>query len=476
MSDEVTFSLATMPPEALAEDGSLLDPAAVPLSALMDSAALVTFAESLAELTQIECSVLLHDPERPRPATAEHRVQIVRAPICQSLSALDGTGRWRCLADVHAAAHEAMQAGTAVTTDCVGGTDLLYACPIYLMHRARRYPKAAVVAAAHDVFNFHFADRLAETIGCSVAEAEDLMCQTDRRCLDAAQLRRLRVIMDVQTQSFSRQITGRYAELESVATIVAQKEELAEAYERLDQEFRVVGQIQRGLVPQSLPTIEGFAVAAYYDPALRAGGDYYDFFGLPSGAWCFLIADVSGHGPAAAVVMAMMRAVLHAFTGDRAEVEEVVAHANRQLCSSIMSDQFVTAFFGVLAPGGERLRVVSAGHNPPLLFDAKARTARELTLVSNFPLGVSQDVEFEVTELSLGPGDVLLLHTDGTVEGRDPSAQEFGVERLCGALQMTAELGAEAVCEGVVQQFREFTAGSPPLDDRTLVVLQKLPE
>lgn len=472
MSDDVIFSQDTIPPEALASDGTVLAPARVPLATLLDPADLLTFAESVAELTQVECSVLLYDPERPRPVTADHGIQIVRAPICRTLVTLDHS---RCVRDLHAAAHEAMNARTSITADCVGGTGLLYACPICLTHHGEVYPKAAVVAAAHDVFNFHFADRLAETMGCSVAEAEELMCQTDGRCLDAAQLRRLRTIMEVQTQSFSRQISGRYGELESVATIVAQKEELAEAYERLDEEFRIVGQIQRRLVPDGLPTIDGFGVAAYYDPALRAGGDYYDFFGHPSGAWGILIADVSGHGPGAAVVMAMMRAILHAFTGDTAQAEEVVAHANRQLCDNIMSDQFVTAFFGVLDAAGERIRIVSAGHNPPLLFDAKTKTVRELDVVSNFPLGLSADAEFEASDVPLGPGDVLLLHTDGTIEGRSPLDEEFGVERLCGALQQTAELGAEAVCERVVQRFLEFAAGLDPLDDRTLVVLQKLP-
>ena len=472
MNDDVIFSPDAMPPEALASDGSVLDPASIPLSALLDPADLLTFAESLAELTQVECSVLLYDPDCPRAVTADHGIQIVRAAICHALAALKSGD---CVRAVHAAAHEAMRAGTPVTADCVGGAGLLYACPICLAYHGESYPKAAIVAAAHDVFNFHFADRLAETLGCSVAEAEDLMCQTDRRCLDAAQLRRLRTIMEVQTQSFSRQITGRYGELESVATVVAQKEELAEAYERLDEEFRIVGQIQRGLVPECVPEVEGFAVAVYYEPALRAGGDYYDFFTHPSGACGVLIADVSGHGPAAAVVMAMMRAILHAFTGDTAQAEEVVAHANRQLCANIMSDQFVTAFFGVLDAEGERLRAVSAGHNPCLLFEASTKTVRELSVPASFPLGLSQDAEFEATDITLRPGDVLLLHTDGTVEGRSIADEEFGVGRLCEALQDTAQLGADAVRDGVVQRFREFTAGLPPLDDRTLVVLQRLP-
>ncbi len=477
MSDieDMVLSLETIPEEALGEDEQLLSPDRVPLAALLNTDAVAVFAESVAELSQMECSVLLYDPEQPRPLVDGGPLQIVRAPICQALSQVEAKERRSCLADVHAAAHKAMAEGAPATADCIGGMGCLYACPILLHQQGKACPKAAVVAAVHDIFHFHYADSLARVLGCPVAEAEELMCHTDRRSLDAGQLRRLRMMMAVQTQSFSRQISDRYAEFESMATIMEQKAELAQAYAELDQEFHVVGTIQQGLIPHETPDIAGFALATHYEPALRAGGDYYDFFQHDDGSWGVIIADVSGHGPAAAVVMAMMQAALHTYAGDPTRPDMLMEYANRYLCQNIMNEQFVTAFLGIVDPDGLRVRYVLAGHNPPLHFAAKTGLVREVTSASrNFALGIIDDATFEVGELALASGDLLLLYTDGITEGFNPVREQFGMDRMREAVQDSARSGASAAVHALVGRLQAFVRGEPPDDDQTLVAIQKL--
>jgi len=315
VSYELPDEAQPVPPSALDNAGQLLEPEQIPLATLIDPAEIIRFAESVAELTQMECSVVTYNPDRPSPLLPDHKIQFVHAPICRALNEVRAGDTRQCIRDVHAAAHEAMAAGKPITANCVGGDGTLYACPVGMSLGNRWYPKAAIVAAAQDIYHFHYADRLASVIGKPVVEAEELMCQTDKRCLNAVQLRRMRGIINTQALSFSRQISNRHEEIRAAATVAAQKEELARAYEQTDRECRIVGQIQRSLVPQEAREISGYAVSTHYGIARRAGGDYYDFFPNSDGSCGIIVADVSGHGADAAVVLAMMRAILYTFPG-----------------------------------------------------------------------------------------------------------------------------------------------------------------
>lgn len=452
----------------------MLGPGEIPLEALIAHSEILRFAESIAELTQMECSALRYDPERARPLATGAGIQILRSPICKALNRIQSGHTLRCVADIHGAGHAAMRAGEPVSADCVGGKGTLYACPILLHDGETPYPKGAVVAAAHDVFHFHYADRLAAAAGASVVETEELLCQTDKRCLNAAQLRRIRVIMDTQTRSYSRQISDRYAQFKSAAVILQQEQELNQAYQQLDAEFRKVGEVQRVLVPEVEPDLKPFSIAAYYRPAQRAGGDYYDFFPQPDGSCGVLVADVSGHGPGAAVVMAMMRALLNACPYPLRPPAELLEYANGHLCEMTTSDQFVTAFAGVLDPDGHNFCYASAGHNPPLLFEAASGRARELAVESSLPLGVSDDTTYSQSRTSLNPGDIMLLFTDGIPDTQDSAGNMFGLSRLAQVLQDRAGDGARAVRDEIVRGMRHFAGDKAPFDDHTLIVIERL--
>jgi len=462
-----------VPEEALDDAGRLRKPDGIPLGVLVSPEEIIRFAESVAELTQTECSVLLYDPLRPRPVRKGEEIQIVRAPICQALNGIRAGELRRCVRDVHAAAHAAMSAASPVAADCVGGEGTLYACPILLRHDGARYPKAAVVAAAQDIYHFHYGDRLAAATGRPVVEVDELMCQTDKRCLNAAQLRRIRTIMETQTRSYSQLISDRYAQFESALKAMEQEEALSRAYQQLDSECRMVGKIQLSLVPQQPPAIPGFTVATHYRPARRAGGDYYDFFSQPDGSWGVLVADVTGHGPGAAVVMAMVRAILYTFPGRLASPVEALEYANRHLCESMMEDQFVTACFGVLDPGTGALRLSLAGHEAPLLYDADAREVRKLVVASALPMGITCEGAYHQSEAEIKPGDILLLYTDGITDVRNAAGRLFGMSRLVEALRAGARGGAEGVRDAIVEAVARFAEGEVAPDDQTLVVLQR---
>lgn len=464
----------SIPAEALDAEGRLLGPEEVPLSALIDPDELLRFAESIADLTQMESAVVLYDPEKAVPVRPGAEIRIVRAPICIAIRDGEGCDGEDCCSDVHAAAHLAMEQNTCITGGCRIAEDLFYACPVALSRDGRVYPKAGIVAAAHDTYSFHFADRLAELTGMGVREIEELLCETDKRALNAAQLRRLRAIVAGQAASFSRQISDRYAELASLSVVLSQREELADAYGRLDREFQAVGKIQRALVPPGSPRIEGFEVACTYETARRAGGDYYDFAPLQNGSWGFLIADASGHGPPAAVVMAMIHAIVHAYPTEVETAERVMDRLNGYLVNCGIEGSFATCFAGVLDPESGLLRCSNAGHEAALLFSRAGGAVEEIAAASALPLGVERENPVEPCEIRLDYGDLLLVYTDGITEAHNRSKELFAKARLVETFQRSAPDGARGVQRAVMEEVTRFSEGLPRSDDQTLVVIERL--
>src|SRR5215213_5503277 len=165
------------------------------------------------------------------------------------------------------------------------------------------------------------------------------------------------------------------------------RNQLAAALADLDRELQTVGEIQRSLLPQDLPSIAGFELAAHYETSARAGGDYYDFFPLDGGRWGLFIADVSGHGTPAAVLMAITHAIAHAQPGTHAPPPALLAHLNAQLARSYTRNgTFVTAFYAVLDPERRTLSYARAGHNPPRL--VRDGTVISLNQTGSLPLGI----------------------------------------------------------------------------------------
>jgi sigma-B regulation protein RsbU (phosphoserine phosphatase) len=264
-------------------------------------------------------------------------------------------------------------------------------------------------------------------------------------------------------------------------------DEVRRAYDAVDRELQSVAEIQRSLLPSTLPDIPTLDVAAHYQTSRRAGGDYYDFFPLPGpdgssaiGAgrpWGILVADVSGHGTPAAVLMAVTHSIAHTLTGPPMPPSRLMTFINHHLTARYTTDSghFVTAFYGVYDPVTRTLSYSTAGHNPPRLRRAGEDRVRGLGGHVSLPLGIDAGETYRDATERLGPGDVLVLYTDGITEARGPDGDMFGVERLDRVLLDPDNEGcasARDLLASVLSDLRRFTDGRPAGDDRTLLVLR----
>lgn len=255
--------------------------------------------------------------------------------------------------------------------------------------------------------------------------------------------------------------------------------QLQEAYDALDRELRVVGDIQRSLLPAELPAIPGLDLGSYYSSSRRAGGDYYDFFPLPDGRWGILIADVSGHGTPAAVVMAITHSIGHTHPGPPTPPCLLLEFINRHLTERYTnsSGTFVTAFYGIYDPNRRELTYSSAGHNPPRLRRAGDGAIRSLDGARSMPLGISADEKYSQVTQSLSSGDLLLFYTDGITETftmpPSPGVQRamFGVDRL-DAILRDHRGDAALLITDILTAVDTFAAGQPAEDDRTLLAMR----
>ncbi len=248
--------------------------------------------------------------------------------------------------------------------------------------------------------------------------------------------------------------------------------DLQAAYEVVDNELKVVADLQRSLLPAVLPDIPGVELGAYYNTARRAGGDYYDFFELPDGRWGWFIADVSGHGTPAAVVMAMMHSLAHAFPGPPSSPSDMLAYLNDKLANGPASNNgtFVTAFYGIYDPATREIEFASAGHHPPRLLRKNSLKVEVISPPRALPLGILPGETFSSARVHLSPGDHLVLFTDGITETFDHEGNMFDYERLDAAIVAARCESPQTTIDSILKALDTFAHGRPPDDDRTLVV------
>jgi serine phosphatase RsbU (regulator of sigma subunit)/anti-sigma regulatory factor (Ser/Thr protein kinase) len=253
-----------------------------------------------------------------------------------------------------------------------------------------------------------------------------------------------------------------------VAQLVRQQQAEIRDRERIEQELKVAQLIQQQFLPRELPDLPGWHVAAYYRPARAVGGDFYDFIPLPDGQVGIVVGDVTDKGVPAALVMATTHSVLRGEALRLVAPGEVLKRANELLINEMPPNMFVTCLYAVLDPAAGRLRFANAGHNLPNL-----RTQDGVTELraAGMPLGLLPDMGYEEHEAILGPGDSLLLHSDGLAEAHSPDGEMFGFPRLaklCGERD-----GGEPLIDLLLDELASFTGqGWEQEDDITLVTLQ----
>lgn len=250
---------------------------------------------------------------------------------------------------------------------------------------------------------------------------------------------------------------------------------VAELHDQLKRQLEQVATVQRSLLPESLPKIPGVRLATSYLTSAEAGGDYYDFFDLGGGRWGILIADVAGHGAAAATVMAMLRAILHSYEGTERSPRAMMRFCNAKLAASRLEGSFTTAFYAVLDTATGEMTYSRCGHNPPRLRRADGRV-ESLEEGASLPLGVTEDPPLEEGSARLSVGDTVVLYTDGITEAYGPrrSARDmFGVHRLDLALrECTGE--PSCVVDSIHKSLFAHTSVMDRDDDQTLVVFRYL--
>lgn len=244
----------------------------------------------------------------------------------------------------------------------------------------------------------------------------------------------------------------------------------------MDSELQNAREVQRILLPQDEPVITGFRVSGTNLPARVISGDYYDYIDLGDHKFGIAIADVSGKGVPAGLLMAMCRSSLRSVAPGKTSPSEILAAVNRQLFPDIREDMFISMAFCIVDEQSNQMKFARAGHDPALLFRRATGQVEQLRS-PGLALGVDEGSVFErVTRdqvVELEPGDCVLLHTDGVREALDAQDQEFGMDRMSECFRAAAVLGSEAVLTRIQEELRQFTGEGPQMDDITLVAIEK---
>jgi len=242
----------------------------------------------------------------------------------------------------------------------------------------------------------------------------------------------------------------------------------------LMQELNIAQEIQQGLLPKKIPQVNGYELAAYYAPAKEVGGDYYDF--IPVGDaehLAFVVADVSGKGIPAALLMSHMQATLRALLGRNPSLPALATQASELLFASTAPNRYVTAALLDLDVRTGAGRYLSAGHVDCLL--ARAAGAAVPLASTGAPLGLlPPGMPYEETPVSLEPGDSVLLYSDGVVDAQNADGEEFGEARLLDIVQQMHRLPPPALVDRVFDAIDQHAAGAPQFDDITLLVVRRL--
>ena len=246
--------------------------------------------------------------------------------------------------------------------------------------------------------------------------------------------------------------------------------ELRRNRDRLNRELASAGRMQRLILPPQLPTHPGVRFAASYQTCRHAGGDYYDVLPLGNGRFGVMVADVSGHGAPAAIVMAMIRAALHSHPEVHADPAAVLQTLNTHFEYLWDTEMFATAVYATVDATRREVRIACAGHPLPLLI-GRGEKPRAIPLDAVTPLLMLPYGSVPVSVVDLQAGDRVLFYTDGVTERLDAEGQMYELSRLSGAVSAMTHLAPAALIESIVDDLDRFAGGHEPEDDLTLVAV-----
>jgi sigma-B regulation protein RsbU (phosphoserine phosphatase) len=244
--------------------------------------------------------------------------------------------------------------------------------------------------------------------------------------------------------------------------------------QRLETQLEVARQVQLELLPARDPQLEGFEISAYNFPTEEVSGDYYDWVRIYDDQIGIVIADVSGKGVPAALLMAFLRASLRAATHIGYAPHISMSKVNYLLWESIERNQFVTAFYGILDAANRTIAYCNAGHNPPFLMDADGAVRFEER--GGVPLGMFRDTRYYEYFAEIEPGQVLVLYTDGATEAMNRDREEYGRDRLVEAVRKCRHLSSREMIDFVHRDMLDWTDGLGATDDVTFFIIKALKE
>jgi len=261
----------------------------------------------------------------------------------------------------------------------------------------------------------------------------------------------------------NRQLQKAYDELKAAHEQLIEKE-------RMERELKVAADIQMSILPDVLPSVDGYDFGGRILPARQVGGDFYDVFELGDGKYGVLIGDVADKGVPSAIFMARAHALIIAEADNVTPPGEVLRMANGHITRFEKSTQFVTALFGILDTKTGQFAYARAGHEPPLLLTADGNV-RRLPHGPGMALGLWENIVLDEHSMILPKGSLLIMFTDGMTDCRDPKGIPFGLDRIKQTLANLSQISAQAGCDELFDTLMKYQSGSKQDDDVTLVAV-----
>jgi sigma-B regulation protein RsbU (phosphoserine phosphatase) len=264
----------------------------------------------------------------------------------------------------------------------------------------------------------------------------------------------------------NRQLTLAYEELQQAQVQLVEKE-------RLEREMELARQIQRGILPASLPQEQGFDFGALMFPARAVGGDFYDLIDLGDHRLGIVLGDVSDKGVPSALIMSMTHTLVRVEAGQNLSPLQVVANVNQHLLRFCRARMFVTLLYGILDCTDGTFHYVRAGHPPPILCSSQAAGPRQLDFTQGQLLGMLDDPVFDEQQVLLSPGESLVIYSDGVTEAAKEQNQPLGEQGFLDCLATLPGVSAQATCDRIHERVMAYTGPVPQQDDITLICIQR---
>jgi sigma-B regulation protein RsbU (phosphoserine phosphatase) len=240
--------------------------------------------------------------------------------------------------------------------------------------------------------------------------------------------------------------------------------------QRLSEEMNMARQIQLDLLPKSPPEDESYRIFAYSQPCRTIGGDFYDFILKDDGSFGVVIADASGKGLPAALLVTQIQAMLRSEVGNANEISRILGNINKYVAKFTSSEKFATLFYGEYEPATRNFRYSNAGHNYPVLVRADGR--HEFLSQGGLLIGAFDGVAYQDGVVQLNEDDLLFLYTDGLSEAMNENEEEYGEQRIIDYIIGKRHLSPDQIGEGILNDKKAFEQTDPPMDDTTLVIMK----